>query len=111
LRRDRIIILKLQYLRRVRLNTKNPNRNEPPGLIEESEVGTCPDAHCGLESSAAIQRDARSWKSNGKIFPNYEGLGVCTTVAFTNHSCYPNMEVHVRRTEYQNMEIITIAIK
>ena len=46
------------------------------------------------EDSGTILEESKSWKNSGKIFPGYEGLGVCRVVWFTNHSCYPNMEVY-----------------
>ena len=65
--------------------------------FEKAERDTQPDylsvhiTNSGDEVSP--NEEAMSWKYSGKIFPGYEGLGVCRVVAFTNHSCQPNMEV------------------
>ncbi|CAD7949865.1 unnamed protein product [Amoebophrya sp. A120] len=59
--------------------------------ISDAELATCADYH--EDSQENIEVSAKSWKQSGKIFPSFEGLGVCRVVAFTNHSCYPNMEV------------------
>ncbi|CAD7940534.1 unnamed protein product [Amoebophrya sp. A25] len=60
--------------------------------ITDAELATCPDEP-SEDSSESVDLIAKSWKQSGRIFPSFEGLGVCRVVAFTNHSCYPNMEV------------------
>eukprot|EP00397_Hematodinium_sp_SG-2012_P027276 GEMP01028651.1.p1 GENE.GEMP01028651.1~~GEMP01028651.1.p1 ORF type:complete len:513 (+),score=80.12 GEMP01028651.1:460-1998(+) len=34
-----------------------------------------------------------AWAESGNIFNDFEGLGIYQTIAFLNHSCYPNLEV------------------
>jgi len=63
-------------------------RKKQRQILDEEQPNCEPDSD---DSDHEVETE--SWKQSGKIFPSYEGIAVCRVVAFTNHSCHPNMEV------------------